>query len=76
MIAEEEEAVFEQGMVMAVEVWVVDWTGEGLRTADFSKVVPEVYGNEDYVVVTHDGSEQLVNFRKDVRTLPYEGSLL
>ena len=73
MIAEEEEAVFEEGMVMAVEVWVVDWQG------DFSKltgIVPEVYGNEDYVVVTREGCDQLADFRKDIRTLPYEGTLL
>ena len=70
MIAEEEEGVFEQGMVIAVEVWVVDWRG------DFSKltsVVPEVYGNEDLVVVTADGCDPLPGFRKDIRTLPYEG---
>ncbi len=76
MIAEEEEAVFEEGMVMAVEVWVVDWAGEGLRNADFTQVVPEVYGNEDLVVVTRDGCDPLAYFRKDIRSLPYEGSLV
>jgi Xaa-Pro aminopeptidase len=76
MIAEEETAVFQEGMVMAVEVWVVDWTGEGLRNADFTQVVPEVYGNEDLVVVTRDGCDPLAYFRKDIRTLPYEGSLV
>jgi len=73
MISEEEEAVFQEGMVMAVEVWVVDWKG------DFSKmtsVVPEVFGNEDYVVVTKNGCDQLADFRKDIRTLPYEGPLV
>ncbi|MEW6440038.1 MAG: Xaa-Pro peptidase family protein [bacterium] len=73
MIAEEEEAVFQEGMVMAVEVWVVDWKG------DFSKltgIVPEVFGNEDYVVVTKDGCDQLADFRKDIRNLPYEGTLV
>ena len=76
MIAEEEEAVFEEGMVMAVEVWVVDWAGEGLRNADFTQVVPEVYGNEDLVAVTRDGCDPLAYFRKDIRSLPYEGSLI
>ncbi|MEW6442760.1 MAG: Xaa-Pro peptidase family protein [bacterium] len=72
-ISEDEEAVFEEGMVMAVEVWVVDWRG------DFSKltsIVPEVYGNEDLVVVNRDGCDQLADFRKDIRTLPYTGGLL
>ena len=32
MIAEEEETVFEEGMVIAVEVWVVDWAGTELST--------------------------------------------
>ena len=70
MIAEEEEAVFAAGMVIAVEVWVVDWRG------DFSKltsVVPEVYGNEDLVVVTKEGCDPITGFRKDIRTLPFEG---
>ncbi len=70
MISEEEEAVFEEGMVMAVEVWVVDWKGD---FAKMTSVVPEVFGNEDYVVVTRDGCDQLADFRKDIRTLPYEG---
>jgi len=74
MIAEGEEAVFEEGMVMAVEVWVVDWTGD--FSGDLTGIVPEVYGNEDLVVVTRDGCDQLANFRKDIRTLPYEGPLL
>jgi Xaa-Pro aminopeptidase len=70
MIAEEEEAAFEEGMVLAVEIWVVDWQG------DFSKlttIIPEVFGNEDLVVVTRDGCDQLGDFRKNIRTLPYEG---
>jgi Xaa-Pro dipeptidase len=74
MIAEQEEAVFEEGMVMAVEVWVVDWTGD--FSGDLTGIVPEVYGNEDLVVVTQDGCDQLANFRKDIRALPYEGPLV
>jgi methionine aminopeptidase len=70
MIAEEEDAVFEEGMVVAVEVWVVAWQG------NFSKlttITPEVYGNEDLAVVTKDGCDPIAGFRKDIRTLPYEG---
>ena len=40
------------------------------------KLVPEVFGNEDLVVVTKNGCDRLPYFRKDVRTLPYQGSLL
>jgi hypothetical protein len=38
--------------------------------------VPEVYGNEDLVAVTKNGCDRLPYFRKDIRTLPYEGSLV
>ena len=73
MIAEEEESVFEEGMVIAVEAWVVDWTGTGLATADLTQIIPEVFGNEDYVVVTKDGCDRFPSFRKDIRSLPFEG---
>ena len=73
MIAEEEESVFEEGMVIAVEAWVVDWTGTGLATADLTQIIPEVFGNEDYVVVTKDGCDRFPSFRKDLRSLPFEG---
>ena len=75
MIAEEEEGVIEENMVMAVEVWVVDWSGLSLKGAEFdlSKTIPEVYGNEDLVVVTKNGCDRLPSFRKDIRTLPFEG---
>jgi Xaa-Pro aminopeptidase len=72
MIAEEEEATFEEGMVLAVEVWVVDWAGVGLG-GDAPSFVPEVYGNEDLVVVTRDGCDRFPSFRRDIRTLPFEG---
>ena len=72
MIAEEETAVFEAGMVIAVEVWVVDWSGLSLA----STPIPEVFGNEDYVEVTRDGSNRFPSFRKDIRSLPYTGKVL
>ena len=75
MIAEEEESVFEEGMAIAVEVWVVDWSGLSLKEADFSQMTPKVYGNEDLVVVTRDGCKRLPSFRRDVRSLPFEGKL-
>ncbi len=70
MIAEEEESVFEEGMVIAVEVFVVDWKGDFRQR---TTVVPEVYGNEDLVVVTKNGHDPMPGFRRDVRTLPYLG---
>lgn len=78
MIAEEEESVIEEGMALAIEVWAVDWSGLSLLEAgaDLSKIVPEAYGNEDLVVVTKEGCDRLPSFRKDIRSLPYEGSLL
>jgi len=39
-------------MVLAVEVWVVDWSGISMRGADPTNLVPQVFGNEDLVVVT------------------------
>lgn len=71
MIAEEETAVFEAGMVIAVEVWVVDWSGQSLT----STPVPEVFGNEDYVEVTQTGCNRFPSFRKDIRSLPYTGKV-
>jgi Xaa-Pro aminopeptidase len=75
MIAEEEESVFEEGMVIAVEVWFVDWTGLSLKSADLSQIIPQVFGNEDYVVVTKDGCDRFPSFRRDIRSLPFEGHL-
>jgi Xaa-Pro aminopeptidase len=74
MIAEEEEGIFEEGMVLAVEVWVVDWSGVSLKGAG-GAFVPEVYGNEDMVVVTRDGCDRFPSFRRDIRSLPHEGGL-
>jgi Xaa-Pro aminopeptidase len=73
MLEEEEEAPIEEGMVLAVEVWVVDWSGISVKEG---KLVPEVFGNEDLVAVTKNGCDRFPYFRKDIRTLPYEGSLL
>jgi Xaa-Pro aminopeptidase/Xaa-Pro dipeptidase len=71
MIAEEEEDTFEAGMVLAIEVWVVDWEGAGLG----GSLVPEVYGNEDLVLVTEDGCDRFPSFRRDIRSLPHAGGL-
>jgi Xaa-Pro aminopeptidase len=71
MIAEEEEDTFQEGMVLAIEVWVVDWAGAGLG----GSLVPEVYGNEDLVLVTKDGCDRFPSFRRDIRSLPHEGGL-
>jgi Xaa-Pro aminopeptidase len=73
MIAEEEDACFEEGMVLAVEVWVVDWSGISMRGADSTNLVPQVFGNEDLVLVTKDGCDRFPGFRRDIRSLPYEG---
>lgn len=73
MLAEDEEMAIEEGMVLAVEIWVVDWSGISVKEG---KLVPEVFGNEDYVVVTKNGCDQFPSFPKNIRTLPYEGSLL
>ena len=72
MIAEEETALFEEGMVIAVEVWVVDWSGLSMA----STPIPEVFGNEDYVEVTRDGCNRFPSFRKDIRSLPYQGKIV
>jgi len=71
MIAEEEEDTFEAGMVLAIEVWVVDWSGAGLG----GSLVPEVYGNEDLVLVTEDGCDRFPSLRRDIRSLPHPGGL-
>lgn len=78
MIAEEEDSVLEEGMVLAIEVWVVDWSGSSLHSAasDLSTIIPEVYGNEDLVVVTANGFDRLPSFRKDIRTLPFTGPIV
>lgn len=69
MIAEEEEARIEEGMVLAVEVWVVDWSGAG-AAGGAGGITPEVYGNEDLVVVTKNGCDRFPAFRRDIRSLP------
>ncbi len=78
MIAEEEESLIQEGMVLAIEVWVVDWSGVSMAEAglDASSFVPEVFGNEDLVVVTKDGCDLFPSFPKNIRTLPYNGTLL
>lgn len=78
MIAEEEETLIEEGMVLAVEVWVVDWSGVSMAGAglDSSNLSPEVYGNEDLVAVTKDGCDAFPSFPKSIRCLPYKGGLV
>jgi hypothetical protein len=78
MIAEEEESLIEEGMVLAVEVWVVDWSGVSMAGAglDASSFIPEVFGNEDLVVVTKDGCDAFPSFPKNIRSLPHDGSLI
>ena len=77
MIAEEEESLIEEGMVLAVEIWVVDWSGVSMvEGMDASNFVPEVFGNEDLVAVTKDGCDAFPSFPKNIRTLPYNGGLI
>jgi len=73
MLSPRDDTLIEEGMVLAVEIWLVDWSGISVVQG---KTVPEVYGNEDLVVVTKNGCDQLPSFRRDIRSLPYEGSLL
>ena len=76
MIADEEESLVAEGMVLAVEIWVVDWSGVSIvEGMDASSFVPEVFGNEDLVVVTKDGCDAFPSFPKNIRTLPYNGGL-
>jgi Xaa-Pro aminopeptidase len=78
MIAEEEESLIQEGMVLAVEVWVVDWSGASIveGAMDASGFVPEVFGNEDLVVVTKDGCDAFPSFPKNIRSLPHKGGLV
>ncbi len=78
MIAEEEESLIEEGMVLAIEVWAVDWSGVSIVEGglDSSSFVPEVFGNEDLVVVTKDGCDAFPSFPKNIRTLPHNLSLI
>ncbi len=66
MIARGEKTLLEEGMVLAVEIWHVDWSGVSVVQG---KLVPEVYGNEDLVVVTKTGCDPLPSFRREIRSL-------
>lgn len=68
MLAKSEKGILEEGMVVAVELWHVDWTGLSVFE---EKTVPEVYGNEDLVVVTKNGCDPLPSFRRDIRYVPW-----
>lgn len=59
-IAEGEEYLLEENMVMALETWFIS-------AGDLSaKEVPDVFGAEDYIVVTANGCYPLPTFRRDV----------
>jgi Xaa-Pro aminopeptidase len=62
-IATGEKFVVEEGMVLAIEAWSLDAEDMSARK------VPDLYGTEDYVVVTKDGSDPFPTFRKDIRCL-------
>ncbi len=62
-IATGEEFVVEEGMVLAIEAWALDADDMSARK------VPNLYGIEDYVVVTKDGSDPFPTFSKDIRCL-------
>lgn len=70
MVAEDEEQLIEEGMVLAIEIWVVDWSGVSMTGPQ--NMTPEVFGNEDLVSVTKDGCDRFPSFRKDIRCLPYK----
>lgn len=60
-IAVGEELRVEEGMVLAVECWYFD--------IDDMSVGKNMFGGEDYVVVTGDGYDPLPTFRTDLRCL-------
>jgi Xaa-Pro aminopeptidase len=69
MLSPGDDTLIEEGMVLAVEIWLVDWSGVSVLQG---KIVPEVYGNEDLAVVTTSGCDRLPSFRRDIRSLPHE----
>jgi Xaa-Pro aminopeptidase len=77
MIARGEDGVFEEGMVVAIEVWVVDAWNEAMEAARASGDVARttgdmgIFGSEDLVVVTRDGCDPLPTLPRDRRSLPF-----
>ncbi len=67
MVARGEEGVIREGMVLAIEVWVVDAWSDSSRASDDA----DVYGNEDLIVVTKDGCELLPSLPRELRCLPF-----
>ncbi len=67
MITRGEEALIEEGMVLAVETWVTGGQvgyGEGLEPSD-------LFGCEDLVVVTAEGCDPLPFLPRPLRCLPF-----
>lgn len=61
MIAKGEDLVVKEGMVMAIETWTIG--------ASSGRDMGEVFGIEDYVVVTKDGCDAFPGYPKDQRVL-------
>ena len=62
-IAKGEAFIIEEGMVLAVEAW-------NITSPDMSAgKVPTLYGSEDFVLVTQEGSDPFPTFRKDIHCL-------
>ena len=62
MIARGEDLLVEEGMVLAVETWTI---GKASEEMEFG----EVYGIEDYVVVTKNGGDVFPGYPKNQRVL-------
>lgn len=65
MIAVGEEGEIREGMVMAVEVWAVDW----YSTSAHTNIMGDVFGVEDLLVVTRDGCDRLPSLPRNIRSL-------
>lgn len=64
MLEATNEMKLEDGMTLAVEVWELEVASAGIGSSDLG-----VFGNEDLVVVTKEGCEELT-FRSDIRCVP------
>jgi len=58
-------------MVLAVEIWKYDVAGFAYGDSLQSAKNLGPFGNEDLVVVTHDGCRRLPAYRKDILSLPH-----
>jgi len=61
-IAVDEPYLIEEGMVLAIETWGIDFKDVGVH----------VYAYEDYVTVTSDGCDPFPSFPRDRRCLPID----